>query len=240
MPAARRVPMQPCLSTRRAVISGGVWNPYPRKRSQIERREEWSLVAFDEDPWPVQGTPCSSNVRVVCTTYIRSRGAQAIDETVLEEILPWGDRSGGARYDLRVTFPDYGRQYLYTLNFWLLKGRYLKYYFGDWDAFKQSGKQVDHGEVGRPDMLDYRQLRILPATGRLSNAAQGARLRWEYGSHGGLGKLVKPTLKKKPSARKVRATPICKKASCTKCLALEHVGIQTVRFTFPSVESLSV
>ena len=116
MPAVRRVPMEPCLGARRALISSGIWRPYPRERSQIEKREEWSLVAFDQDPWPVEDTPCSSNLRVVCTTYTRCRGHQTIDETVLEEILPWGDRSDGGRYDLRLTFPGYGRQYLYTLG----------------------------------------------------------------------------------------------------------------------------
>lgn len=203
MPAARRVPMEHCLSTRRVVVFSGEWSPHLRKRSPTERREEWSLVAFDQDPWPVEDTPCSSNLRVVCATYTRPRGSnRAAGEPVLEEILPWGDRSDDARYDLRLTFPGYGRQYLYILGYWLLKGRYLKTYAGDWSAFKESGKQVDHGVVGRPDLLDYRQLRLLPATGRLSNAAQGARLRWEYGSHGGLAKLVKPTLKKKPSRRR--------------------------------------
>ena len=66
---------------------------------------------------------------------------------------------------------------------------------------KRAYKQVDHGVEGRPDLLDYRLLRLLPGTGRLSNAAQGARLRWDYAWQGGLGKLVKPTLKKKPAAR---------------------------------------
>ena len=96
-----------------------------------------------------------------------------------------------------MTLPTFGRQYLHVMVYWLLHGKHLKKYGGNWEKFRASGKHVDHGLEGRPHELDYRVLRLLPSSGRLSNPAQGARLRWQYKAEGGLGKLVARTHAKK-------------------------------------------
>ena len=120
-----------------------------------------------------------------------------MDTPLIEEVLPFADRSDLARLDLRLTFPNFGREYLHVLSYWLLKGRKLRTFGGDFSVFKQSGKQVDHGLEGHPHALDYRTLTILPRSGRLSNAAQGARLRWQYSAKGGLSKVVANSALKK-------------------------------------------
>ena len=192
---AKRIPMRPVLSCHRVIIDRGAYKPYPRRNSKIEHREEWSLAAFDEEPWTVANTRCSSNVRVVCTTFARKKGATKLMATPrIEEVLPFADRSDHARLDLRLTFPNFGREYLHIMAYWLLKGRKLRTYGGDYSAFKKSGKQVDHGLEGHPHVLDYRTLTIQPRSGRLSNAAQGARLRWKYQARGGLSKIIRSTI----------------------------------------------
>ena len=127
----------------------------------------------------------------MCTTWTRNKGQINAEPTLcLQEVLPFADRSDGGRFDLRLTVPTYGRVYLHALCYWLLKGRALKTYGGSWDAFRRSGMQVDHGLDGRPHMLDYRSLRLLPGSGPRSNAAQGAKLRSEYRNQGGLRNIA--------------------------------------------------
>lgn len=154
-------------------------------------------------PWPVPETRCHSNVRIVRRTFTRSAGEE-IAEEVLDEVLPFEDPSDAGRVDLRLTVPAFGVVYLHVLAWWLVYGR-PKRRFDSWAKFRASGYVVDHGDDGMPHVCDWRTLRILPNSGKRSNASQGAKLRSKYARQGGLKAVVdrstsqRRKVKKKPS-----------------------------------------
>ena len=141
----------------------------------------------DCDPWQVPETRCYSNVRIIRTVYVRAEGAVTARR---EEIIPHEHRSDVSRIELRLTVPGYGSVYLHILTWWLLFGKPKKR-FNSWQAFRQSGRVVDHGDDGMPHVCDYRTLKLMPNSGKRSNSSQGAQIRWgRYASHGGLKAVV--------------------------------------------------
>lgn len=188
--------MEPMLTARRAVMDAGTYKLTGRGKRKVEQRVEWSLAAVDCDPWPVQGTPCCSNVRLVMTKYTRKQGTQQLaGPPEIREGVPHKNPTGKGRFDLRFTMRPFGRVYLHVLAWWLFYGRYLKKFRGDFAVFKESDDQVDHGPDGMPHILDYRALDL---SVREDNAGQGARLRWEkYAGQGGLVGVVAKGIKRK-------------------------------------------
>ena len=129
MPYARTKPWVPRPSARRLIIHAGEYKSFPKRISLWERRLEWALVCFDEDPWPLDGTPCSSNVRVVRTEFTRKKGAlRPSGNPVSVEVIPSADHNDLDRMDLRMTLPTFDRQYLHVIVYWLLHGKHLKTY----------------------------------------------------------------------------------------------------------------
>ena len=161
-----------------------------------EQKQQLWIYLYDCQPWEMPHTPCRSNCRVVMRTYSKST------EVCEEEVLVGAKyENGGSRRILRLQLSQpYGRLGLHVLVYWIFRasrsGR-----FKDYQAFRDCGKQVDHGAGGHPHILDWRTLQLLPGSGPGSNPSQGASLRYcTYGPQGGLSAVVARSVQKKPAS----------------------------------------
>ena len=182
----KRPAAAPKAARRCATISPGAWEA----SAGVEVREKWVLEVEDRQPWPVPGTPCASNVRVVVVRSTRAAGTTRVASSTRDEVFPSPNVSDAGRVDLRISLPFFGRVYLHVVAWWLLRGRPQRK-FATWAAFRQGRMHVDHGDQGMPHNLDYRTLSLKAGSGPGSNPSQGAALRnFSYARRGGLRNIV--------------------------------------------------
>lgn len=170
------------------------------KKVDGDTQQVLRMLIFDEDPWSVHDTGCHSNVRLVLFENERHGRSWIEVESSAREVVPNRNEDRNGRWDLRLKVEPYGRVFLHRLCWWLRTGRKNPRYGGDWRKFKTDSTKVDHGDGGKPHVIDWRLLG-LQSSGK--SASQGPRVAAIYWKERGSLRLVQKhtPVRKRPARR---------------------------------------